>query len=135
MRGSPILRVVLLVAGLALAGVPVWLTTRPGGVGEAVVHAGEPRVAHRVVATASREARLALSAAGCGEVAGSGVEVEAEWLMDSALPEDVVLEAEFVEGGAPGAVRVVVERGGLVVADRTFWGDGGIEDVVTPARR
>jgi hypothetical protein len=128
------LRVALLVAALAVAGIPVWLVTRPVAAVAVTVEGADARVMHRVVATASRPAELRISAAGCDEVVGSGGGVEARWLMDPALPEDVVVGAEFAEGGTPGAVRVVVERGGLVVADETFWGEDGVEDVVTLAR-
>lgn len=60
---------------------------------------------------------------------------EAAFSMNANEPEDIAVFADFMERNQPAALRVEVKRGGEVLVEKTFWGTGVVQDVVTiPAK-
>ncbi len=132
MRGSPILRLVLMAIALALAGIPVWLLTRPTQ--EVVAQlAAAPESSSRwveVEMTSSAPGTLSLSALGkvlLATSAGATSARERVWIGREA---DLVASATWPNGDVPHALRVVLREDGRVTRDATFWGAGSVEDVV-----
>jgi hypothetical protein len=126
----------MLAVALVLLGVPVWFLTR-GDAGEskpaaAVVPRADVLVPYTVRLKASAPARLSAMVAGkpSADSGGAVREFETVFEMPEAEPEDVAVFADFGEGSGECAVRIEVERAGRVLADRTFWGSGVVEDVV-----
>lgn len=134
MRGFPLLRLSGVAGALLLLGVPVWMLTRDHV--ESVVESEpaevEGMVDFSVVLTASAPARLSVTAVNHPLQASNGSErrFEARFEMPRALPEDFVVAAEFGSEGGAEALRAEVRAAGRVVADKTFWGEGEIRDVV-----
>jgi hypothetical protein len=56
---------------------------------------------------------------------------EAVFSMSANEPEDIAVFADFVDRTRPSALRVMVEKGGVVLVEKTFWGTGVVEDVLT----
>ena len=134
MRGSPFLRLVLVVGALALLAVPVWRLTRPAPSSAPArpESAVEKLADYRVTMKASAPARLQAMAANQTTASSvSGVEnFEAVFSMSAAEPEDIAVFADFKDRTRSAALRVTVEKGGEVLVEKTFWGSGVVEDVV-----
>jgi hypothetical protein len=135
MRGSPILRLVLVAGALILLALPVWQLTRqttaPIPAKPAAV--AEDLADYRVILKSSGTARLQAMVANQPTVSSaSGVEnFEAVFSMSANEPEDIAVFADFVDRTRPSALRVMVEKGGVVLVEKTFWGTGVVEDVLT----
>jgi hypothetical protein len=134
MRGSPFLRVILLVCALVLLAVPVWQLTHhttPPPLAKPVA-TSEDLADYRVILTASDTARLqAMVANQPTASSASGVEnFEAVFSMSSTEPEDIAVFADFEDRTRTAALRVKVEKNGEVLVEKTFWGSGVVEDVV-----
>jgi len=135
-RGFPLLRLFLVVAGLALLGVPVWLLTRP--VPSAPPPASAPiepekMAVYDVLLTASAPARLTVRVANQPSVEsdGSASSLSASFTMNADEPEDLAVFGNFDPAAEKCALRVEVRVAGKTLADSTFWGTGLVEDVVT----
>jgi hypothetical protein len=87
---------------------------------------------YRVILKSSGTARLQAMVANQPTVSSaSGVEnFEAVFLMSANEPEDIAVFADFVDRTRPSALRVMVEKGGEVLVEKTFWGTGVVEDVM-----
>jgi len=88
---------------------------------------------YRVILKSSGTARLQAMVANQPTVSSaSGVEnFEAVFSMSANEPEDIAVFADFVDRTRPSAIRVMVEKGGEVLVEKTFWGTGVVEDVLT----
>lgn len=136
MRGFPLLRIAGVAAALMLLGVPVWMLTRdrvdaaPDDRGGGVVTV--EKVVFSVVLTSTAPARLSVMAANLPiQESGGGVErFEARFEMSRSRPEDLVVGAAFEGNTGAEALRAQVRADGRMVADKTFWGAGEIQDVV-----
>jgi hypothetical protein len=135
-RGFPLLRLFLVVAGLALLGVPVWLLTRPAPLAPPPASAPiepEKMAVYEVLLTASAPARLAVRVANQPSVesAGPATSLSASFTMNADEPEDLAVFGNFDPAAGNCALRVEVRIAGKTLADSTFWGTGLVEDVVT----
>jgi hypothetical protein len=135
-RGFPLLRLFLVVAGLALLGVPVWLLTRP--VPSALPPASAPiepekMAVYDVLLTSSAPARLIVRVANQPSVESDGLasSLSASFTMNADEPEDLAVFGNFDPAAGNCALRVEVRIAGKTLADSTFWGTGLVEDVVT----
>jgi hypothetical protein len=135
-RGFPLLRLFLVVAGLALLGVPVCLLTRP--VPSAPPPASTPiepekMAIYDVLLTSSAPARLTVRVANQPSVEsdGSASSLSASFTMNADEPEDLAVFGNFDPAAGNCALRVEVRIAGKTLADSTFWGTGLVEDVVT----
>ena len=135
MRGSPILRLVLVAGALILLALPVWQLTRqtPSPIPAKPAAVAEDLADYRVILKSSGTARLQAMVANQPTVSSaSGVEnFEAFFSMSANEPEDIAVFADFVDRTRPSAIRVMVEKGGKVLVEKTFWGTGVVEDVLT----
>jgi hypothetical protein len=141
MRGSPLLRLILVAAALALLVVPVWrLTLHSKPTPEISLKPSEPSddlAEYQVVLTASSAARVQAMVANQPTASSpdSAKSFEAVFFMNANEPEDIAVFADFTARTHPAALRVEVKRAGEVLVEKTFWGTGVIEDVVTiPAK-
>lgn len=136
MRGFPLLRIAVVAAALLLLGVPVWMLT-----GDRVQAAPEDpsvdegmneMVVFNVELTSSAPARLSVMAAGHPlQVSDGPLErFEGAFEMPRSQPEDLVVSANFEGEVGSEALRVTVRENGRLVADKTFWGVGEIQDVL-----
>lgn len=133
MKGSPLLQTVLLALGLAVAGLPVWLLTRPHGRAAPVVSvapvAGDREAELSVTATSPAELTLALSGtaiwhSGAPATAFSGT------LRLPEEPVDLVATVAWTDSVATQAVRIRIMRDGETLADSSLWGSGKTTEVV-----
>ena len=135
MRGHPILRLVILICFLAIAGIPVYLITRnrPVVVQSSAELSAKKNVPYEITMTASTPAHLALAAAGQIPVESSpGAEsLIATYSMDALKPEDLVVKARFVSPQKNAALRIQVQVAGKMLKDATLWGSESIEDVIS----
>lgn len=139
MRGSPLLRLILVAGALVLLAVPVWKLTRqnPSPIPAKPAAVAEDLVDYRVILKSSGTARLQAMVANQPTISSaSGVEnFEAVFSMSANEPEDIAVFADFVDRARSSALRVMVEKSGEILVDKTFWGTGVVEDVVTiPAK-
>jgi hypothetical protein len=134
MRGSPILRLVLVAGALVLLALPVWQLTRntPSPIPAKPAAVAEDLADYRVILKSSGTARLQAMVANQPTVSSaSGVEnFEAAFSMSDDEPEDIAVFADFEDRARSAALRVTVEKGGEVLVEKTFWGTGIVEDVV-----
>lgn len=132
MRGSPILRLVLMAIALALAGIPVWVLTRatPDEPAQPPAAAESPSRWVDVEMTASAPGTLSLSALGQVLLASPEGATSAQGRAWISREADLVASAVWPAGDAPHALRVVIREDGKVTRDATFWGAGSVEDVV-----
>lgn len=136
MRGFPLLRLFLVVCGLALLGVPVWMLTRAGPPAQppaAVPTEPQKTLRYEILLTASAPARLAVRAANQPAVESPGpvTSLPAAFTMSADEPEDLAVFGNFDPAAENCALRVVVRAAGKTLADSTFWGTGLVEDAVT----
>lgn len=135
MRGSPLLRLILMAAALVIAGVPVWLLTRRSDSPLAVPAAETTATVNcRITLTASAPAVLTVSKLGelVLSTAPGTLTANVTIPVDPSQPDDVVIRGEWSNDASEQALRVEVETEGKDTAVRTFWGRGNVEDVVTP---
>ncbi len=137
MRGSPIFRLLLVLAGLLLAGIPVWQLTHrreEAPVPPPVVPAPDASTGHwvEVEMTASAPGRLVLSSLG-RPLLDSGNSVPTlggRIFVSGKSPDDLVVSAKWENSADNHAVRVVVKENGETLKDVTFWGTDSVEDVL-----
>lgn len=135
MRGSPLIRLVVVCFGLAALAWPVAaLTTRriqPFPAGQP--NTPEPVTADFVVrVTASTPALFSVGIAGEDSPRqGTGHTFLTSFRMNASAPEDLQVGADFPDSKAESAVRVEVLREGRRLVDSSFWGNGSIQDAVS----
>ena len=136
MRGFPLLRIAVVATALLLLGVPVWMLTGDRvqvAQDEAGVDEGmNEMVVFSVELTSSAPARLSVMAAGHPVQVSDGPleRFEGAFEMPRSQPEDLVVSANFEGEVGSEALRVNVRESGRLVADKTFWGVGEIQDVL-----
>ena len=136
MRGFPLLQILSVGAGLLLLGVPVWMLTSHRPVvsdAGAIRLASPPGIAvFSVQLTTTSPALLSVMAANhptCESVEPVQ-QFEARFEMPSTQPEDLAIIARFGLEAGPEALRAEVRTDGRLLAEKTFWGEGEIQDVV-----
>lgn len=133
MGGHPLLRIILVVIGFTLAGGPVWfLTNRPDAFLQSQVVPPQKLVQLSVKVSFSQSPR-AFSLAYLGDTlflqeSGKG-EYARNW--EVSIPKegiDLLLKAEV-----PGrtSVHVEISNGENILADKTFWPDSELVELVT----
>jgi hypothetical protein len=135
MRGHPILRLVILICFLAIAGIPVYLITRNRSVvvQSSAELSAKKNVPYEITMTASTPAHLALAVVGQipVESSPSAESLIATYSMDASKPEDLVVKARFVSPQKNAALRIQVQASGKMLKDATLWGSESIEDVIS----
>ena len=135
MRGHPILRLVILICFLAIAGIPVYFITRNRSVvvQSSAELSAKKNVPYEITMTASTPAHLALAVVGQipVESSPSAESLIATYSMDAAKPEDLVVKARFVSPQKNAALRIQVQVAGKMIKDATLWGSESIEDVIS----
>ena len=135
MRGHPILRLVILICFLVIAGIPVYLITRNRSVvvQSSAELSAKKNVPYEITMTASTPAHLALAVVGQipVESSPSAESLIATYSMDAAKPEDLVVKARFVSPQKNAALRIQVQVAGKMIKDATLWGSESIEDVIS----
>ena len=135
MRGHPILRLVILICFLAIAGIPVYLITRNRSVvvQSSAELSAKKNVPYEIMMTASTPAHLALAVVGQipVESSPSAESLIATYSMDALKPEDLVVKARFVSPQKNAALRIQVQASGKMLKDATLWGSESIEDVIS----
>lgn len=138
MRGSPLLHVLLLLIGLVMTGAMVAHVTREREVllpRQVTTSAETKDVAYDLVITSTVPATLEVTYA--GKVLAGSEAPTADFSGKIQLPtegSDLVVSAKWEPANVRGAVRVQVLADGDVLADKTFWGEGSVEDVCTVER-
>lgn len=134
MRGSPLIQTLAITLLLAAAGFPVWSLTREKP------HAAQPapgaaKPAGRSIAleiTSSAPAAVEIRLAGMLVASSSEPATRQEYHFSApAGTADLVLTARWENSGSPNAIRLNARQEGDSVADATFWGETGVEDVLT----
>lgn len=135
MRGHPILRLIILICFLAIAGIPVYLITRNRSVvvQSSAELSAKKNVPYEITMTASTPAHLALAVVGQipVESSPSAESLIATYSMDASKPEDLVVKARFVSPQKNAALRIQVQASGKMLKDATLWGSESIEDVIS----
>lgn len=139
MRGSPLLRAVLAFLILALAGLPLWRLTRPGNPPQKSAGAAVPAAAARqrvALALTFSAAPQGFAVRHLGQVVWSGQGAGREFAKELSIeypPEGVDLEVavEWPEGAGQSAVRLQLADPAGRQHEKTLWGAGKLEDVVT----
>ena len=135
MRGHPILRLVILICFLAIAGIPVYLITRNRSVvvQSSAELSAKKNVPYEITMTASTPAHIALAVVGQipVESSPSAESLIATYSMDASKPEDLVVKARFVSPQKNAALRIQVQASGKMLKDATLWGSESIEDVIS----
>jgi hypothetical protein len=146
MTGSPLLRLLLVLAGLALLAVPAWRLTARQAPATMPVHAAEkqqPAVAEiELTFTSPIPPSLITVDADGLTIVKSRPESDVTSLRKPVrLPPggvDLVIKATWPESANPAAkanaLRVQATLDGTTLADTTLWGDPDVEDVVTLPR-
>lgn len=135
MRGSPLLRAAIVIAALLLLLIPIRRLT---------VARSEAEPAAAPVVVAKKPVRLAITATAApfrfevshlgrviwrGESAASRADAEVP-LVVPAEGVDLALKAEWA-AGQTAAVRLAVSVDGDAPVERTVWGDGSVDEVLT----
>jgi hypothetical protein len=135
MRGHPILRLVILICFLAIAGIPVYFITRNRSVvvQSSAELSAKKNVPYEITMTASTPAHLALAVVGQipVESSPSAESLIATYSMDASKPEDLVVKVRFVSPQKNAALRIQVQASGKMLKDATLWGSESIEDVIS----
>lgn len=135
MRGHPILRLIILICFLAIAGIPVYFITRNRSVvvQSSAELSAKKNVPYEITMTASTPAHLALAVVGQipVESSPSAESLIATYSMDASKPEDLVVKARFVSPQKNAALRIQVQASGKMLKDATLWGSESIEDVIS----
>lgn len=133
MRGAPILRFVLALLVLGVAGIPIWVLTRPAPVERAAppVPAASPMPSSPIrLRLTSLPAAESLSVSYLGRVLASSASGSLEVALDVS-DCDLVIEARWAEKNVSSAVRVLAIQDARTVLDTTLWGEGTLEGVAT----
>lgn len=139
MTGSPLLRLALVLAGLALLAIPALrLAGREPAPAPAVeVHATKTGISRTIRLTFTSPlppAEIIVSALGAevAKLQPATASAAADVTVDLP-PEgiDLVIKATWPEGAKTNALRVQAEVNTDSLADATLWGDPNVEDVVT----
>ncbi len=132
MEGRPWLRIILIFAGFAMLGLPVWSMTRPRMViAQEAAPESENRQTLRIAATFSQEPKaFELSYLGkpLEKIAGN----EYAW-QGEVPPEgiDLLAKAEWNELKGPAAVRIQVYAGESPLTDQTYWTEDELVETVS----
>lgn len=133
MRGFPLLRLILVALGLAVAGVPVWSLTRQRDTAdvEKPAPAAEERVVHLQI-TSSTPALVSVESASRSilETSEPATAADARFSQNASAPDDLIVRAKW---DAPGmhAIRIRVVEKEDTLLDQTFWAERELEDVVS----
>ena len=134
MRGSPLLRALIAFVFIALAGVPLWKLTHADATvaAPARVDAVAVPVGLRLTFSAAPEN---FSVSHLGKVVWAGASHGTDESHDLALPfpkegVDLVVKVKW-RGDAEGAVRLRLTDPDGNGHDKTIWGRGEMEEVVT----
>ena len=134
MKGSPLLRALIAFALIALAGIPLWKLTTVDGAMAAPVQAdtAAAQVTLRLTFSTPPE-NFAISH--LGKVVWAGVPHGTDESRDLALPfpkegVDLVVKVKW-PGEAEGALRLRLTDPDGNEHDKTIWGGGEMEEVVT----
>lgn len=135
MRGHPILRLVVLICFLTIAGIPVYLITleRPVGVQSIAAPSAKKITLYEITLTPSTPALLSLASVGQKSIESlpGADSLRATYSMDAAKPEDLVVKARFASPQKNAALRIQVQVAGKTLTDATLWGGETIEDVIS----
>ena len=135
MEGRPWLRILFVLAGFLLLGIPVWTMTREKPkiviAQKAPVIAGALRVS---LTFAEAPTDFELKYLGATLCTGKGPQKEftCDWTV-GLPPEgaDLLLTVNWPESAAPTAVRVQVQKADQTLADQTIWGTGNVVETIT----
>jgi hypothetical protein len=138
MRGSPLLHLLLLLIGLALTGAAVWhVTGNREKAPETTVHQAVASKETLHDLTLSSTVPVTVEVSYVGKVIARTEGPTTDFATQVALPTeggDLVISAKWEPSDVRAAVRVQVSADGNSLADKTFWGEGSVEDVCTVER-
>lgn len=133
MRGSPLLHLLLLLIGLALTGAAVWhVTGNREKAPQPTVQQAAPRNETPHDLTISSTVPMTVEISYVGKVLARTEEPTADFTAQVAMPADggdLVVSAKWEPSDVRAAIRVQVSADGDSLADKTFWGEGSVEDV------
>lgn len=139
MRGVPWIRFLGMLVALAVAGIPVWLLTRPdeepaaptgAAAAQAVI---TQRTVNLEIQTAPPAQSIQVSYLGhpvLSKGANKPGALTGPVLLPSGESGDLVIEAHWAEGET-GALRARASNDDGELAENSFWGDSSLEDVFT----
>ncbi|CAN5823503.1 hypothetical protein BH09VER1_BH09VER1_41490 [soil metagenome] len=135
MDGRPWLRILLVLLGFLLLGIPVWTMTREKAQvvmsEKAPVQTGALRVS-LTFAEAPTDFELQYLGATLCSGRGPQKEFTCDWNVGlSPDGADLLLTVNWPPGGAPTAVRVQVKKAGETLADQSIWGSGNVVETIT----
>ncbi len=134
MNGSPITRVGLILLFLGALAWPVWSLTReqPAPVQPVATTLPEEKTVEIDLAlTSSIPATVEISYAGeATHISESAVIVTKKSRVPAGEKIDLLVKGSWPASSTPQALRVVVSWDGEDLADKTFWGLEGVEDVI-----
>lgn len=135
MNGNPIARVALILLFLGALAWPVWSLTRERVEITPTVQPsseGEKFVTVDLSLTSSSPATVEVRYAGTfTSKSETAVVVSKEISLPAGEKIDLVIKGVWPTNPTPQALRVMISRDGEDLADKTFWGIEGIEDVVS----
>ena len=138
MRGSPLFHLLLLLIGLALTGAAVWhVTGNREKAPEPTVQTAAPSQDAPHDLTISSTAPMTVAVSYVGKVIARSEAPTTDFTAQVTLPSDggdLVVSAQWEPADVRAALRVQVSADGDSLADKTFWGEGSIEDVCTVER-
>lgn len=136
MEGRPWLRILLILIGFSLLGLPVWsITHSAAAVAPVKAPAESVALPLRVEVTfVSPPTSFDLEYLGAPLLSGHAPERDFATDWKVAIPEegvDLFVSAEWPAGTPATAVRVRVLRDGNSLADQTFWADESLAETIT----
>jgi len=136
MRGTPWIRFLLMAAALALAGVPIWLLTRPDepSVPAAPVVHSQPAERELTLAIDTAPAAQSIGASYLGRELIPPTHTGGSFSGPISLPAgsaaDLVVTARWT-GTQAAALRVRASNEGGPLAEASFWGADEVQEVFT----
>lgn len=136
MRGNPRIRIALVALGMVLMGLPVWRLTHA----EAPAEPGKPaetiqeEALELTVTFAHAPASFEVTQAGKPILSGIGPATTFHGAWQVSLPKegaDLLLKVTWPSSTPRTAVEVQVTKSGNTVADRTFWSEGSLTEILT----
>ena len=136
MRGSPLLRTILVLIVLILAAVPVWKLTRPAIVAVVAEDSTPASKAGVRIGLTFANAPLDFQLLHLGKVIWEGKSPGATASKDFEMefPKegiDLEIKAGWPSGTTISAVRVTVTVGNGTALERSAWGTGSVDEVLT----
>ena len=136
MEGRPWLRILVILIGFSLLGLPVWSMTRTRGIAAPVKV--ETRMSTRPlrvkITFAQAPASFELKYLGAVLCHGGAPQREFSCDWKAAVPKegaDLLLKADWPAGTSQTAVRLEVTENGEPLVDTTFWSDGSLVETIT----